>query len=698
MASKKLFTLILIFSFVLPKNLQSLKFSPGSMKAARQSFMTMEIQVRESVSQEEEFQRRRQHFESGRQLLLDKAVPFEPEELLRDDWPRKLKPALDRMPEMHDVRYETKPLHGAYFADTLYLPETVILVENTIIVANNLVFEGHDPVIRGPHDLHIFRTQPVAVLGITLAQALQKKAGMLNASFHGNPGLPPFALLRDLDQKVKHVTFDISALPPRSSRLEHKARFSIQTISLSANNVQTTDTSGGTGQTGTPGISPGPAPSAQGIPAKAGGGSCVQVNGTDGDPGFNAPDGTMGGQGGEGGRGNDASNQLNDFVADGDLTQYSYVANGGQGGKGGPGGRGQMGGTAGQGGAGGDGFNCNCTLGVGGQGGRGGIPGKGGRGGPGGPGGSGGSGGNINVSIPWNHPGVSTSVVGGQPGVGGDPGQPGLSGGPGPGGAGGSGALGCTQKAADGAIGGPGPVVQDGLPGDPGINGTVPGSAGTANVTRRTQTVGGGCGAACLPNPCLNSVVVGPLGNFNAPGCSPVILDTKGTGFKLTSASAGVLFDITGSGSPVKLAWTDPGSGNAFLVLDRNHNGTIDNGTELFGNFTPQPSSPTPNGFAALAEFDKPENGGNGDGVIDEHDSVYFQLQLWIDENHDGISQPNELHSLLEMGVRRIQLDYHETKRTDEFGNVFRFKAGVDDLKGANLGRSAYDVFLTTAQ
>lgn len=250
------------------------------------------------------------------------------------------------------------------------------------------------------------------------------------------------------------------------------------------------------------------------------------------------------------------------------------------------------------------------------------------------------------------------------------------------------------------------------------VGGVVPPKGGSGGGSCSGGLVGGNLTPGELPptdNPC---------------NVSPVVISTKHGEFKFSNPDMHcVTFDLRADGKPDCYSWPTPNSGVGFLVLDRDGDGVIENGAELFGDHTPQinhPNPNNPNGFLALAEYDLPQFGGNGDTVIDDQDNVWPHLKIWIDEHcyedpgRVCVSRKSELHDLKEFGIESIDLEYGPGNKTDRWGNDFRFSTNLnadkDDPATDNLehlppghkhryhyqrskdGRKAYDVFLVMKQ
>ena len=173
------------------------------------------------------------------------------------------------------------------------------------------------------------------------------------------------------------------------------------------------------------------------------------------------------------------------------------------------------------------------------------------------------------------------------------------------------------------------------------------------------------------------------------PEDDPIVINLSHGPWRLAGADNPVLFDIHATGHKVKIGWTATGTNLAFLALDRNGNGTVDDGSELFGNVTPLANGHVAqNGFEAIAQYDS-----NHDGVIDKKDPIWKSLLLWVDRNHDGICQPDELTPISYSQVTSIGLSHRWTGRRDTSGNTFRYKGAVRFGKRA---QSFFDIFFVT--
>ncbi|WP_436859018.1 hypothetical protein [Citrobacter tructae] len=158
----------------------------------------------------------------------------------------------------------------------------------------------------------------------------------------------------------------------------------------------------------------------------------------------------------------------------------------------------------------------------------------------------------------------------------------------------------------------------------------------------------------------------------------PLVLDVDGDGIEIIdiNSNRNIYFDHNNDGIKTVTSWVD--SDDGFLVMDRNNDGVINNGGELFGDSTlMSDGSEAPNGFAALAELDSDHN-----GVINSLDEKFTLLSVWRDLNADGISQSNELFSLTEIGIREINLTSSKVNNELTGDNIETDKSTYTDDEG----------------
>jgi len=167
---------------------------------------------------------------------------------------------------------------------------------------------------------------------------------------------------------------------------------------------------------------------------------------------------------------------------------------------------------------------------------------------------------------------------------------------------------------------------------------------------------------------------------------TPMVLDLNGDGIHTLAASQGVSFDLTATGTKAQVGWV--GSGDGLLVRDINHDGVINDGTELFGGATVLANGKRAgNGYAAMAALDS-----NHDGKLSALDDKFSELNVWVDANHDGKTDAGELKSLLEVGVLEINLDFTKGTTVDN-GNLLGMVSSYTSTDGTQ--HAAADVWFS---
>jgi hypothetical protein len=176
------------------------------------------------------------------------------------------------------------------------------------------------------------------------------------------------------------------------------------------------------------------------------------------------------------------------------------------------------------------------------------------------------------------------------------------------------------------------------------------------------------------------------------PSVDPLVLSLDNKGLEsYGSRESTVMFDFDGDGRKNITGWVGPGNG--FLVFVRNSDGLINDGSELFSDFTLRydGSGRCSNGFEALAQEDS-----NGDGIIDADDANFGSLKIWIDDNQDGITDAGELHSLDDFGI--VSLDFNPVSIGESLDNGNFVHSLVNFYTSDGLTHNIYDLIFNERQ
>lgn len=378
-------------------------------------------------------------------ILKDEQIDIEAELFFTPRGRKKLRTQLEKVPAMQSAKFYSDPLRGVVMGDSLTFAEKLPIAADTVVIARQIVFNGKAPVIKGPHEFHLFALNSVS------AANGSDTVITIDTSGEGVNYVPVPA-----ESQIKvvegSVSIDVSGADGEAG----------SSASAAPRSDAVAGANGDTGEKGVDGTAGRPGACAEN---KAGG------------TGNSGSDGLTGNDGGNGAKGRDGTDAHNQTISipNTDSPYFQLVAQGGRGSDGGHGGRAGDGGRGGNGGRGGPGSGCQCIPNGVGDGGAGGSAGSGGAGGVGGRGGDGGDGGKAGhwaIFIPPRNYDLAHLRVfgragrggrGGSAGSGGVGGQPGT---PGGGGAGGNFASCYGRNGPSGSVGNPGQPGQHGAHGD----------------------------------------------------------------------------------------------------------------------------------------------------------------------------------------------------------------------------------------